>query len=133
MAKRQRENGEVSFNDAMSALRAWYYSEVREWAEDFDKRLEEGEFDSVDNFNDCFHEETDGAGIIIYTAQARAALLASDNDDAYFEEFGDEMPMQGGQPHWEAVALVAFQRDIQETMSNDPNDDEWYEEEDEDD
>src|SRR5262245_44893134 len=101
MAK-HKKNGEVSFNDAMDALRDWYYSEVREWAADFDKELEEGEYESREDFHDRFHEQTDSAQIIIYTAQARAVLLASDNDDAYFEEFGDEMPMRGGGPNWEA-------------------------------
>ncbi len=133
-AKHRRNSDEegISFNDAMGALRKWYYSEVKEWADDFDKRISEGEFDSSEDFRDRFHEETDGAAIIIYTAQARAALLASDNDDAYIEEFG-EAPADRDGIKWEAMALMAFQRDIMEAMESDVDDDDTFEAEEEED
>ncbi len=80
----------ISFDEAMRALRKWYYTEVREWAADYDKRIAAKEWEDSEAFQEDFDESTDSAGIIIHTAQAKAVCLASDNEDAYFEAFGDE-------------------------------------------
>jgi hypothetical protein len=127
MAKHRRNSDDdgISFNDAMGAIRKWYYSEVKEWADEFDKRIEKGEFDDREDFMERFDEETDSAGIIIYTQQAKGVLFASDNEDAYEEEFGEAAPTV------EAAALMAFRRDIMEAMDSDTNDDETFEAEEE--
>ena len=111
-----------SFDVAMSALRAWYYSEVHSWAEDFDKRIADGEWSDEEDFRESFLQETDSAQLVIHTAQARAACLASDNENAYSEEFGDLPKNDDGSLKWEAMALMAFQRDISEAMTADTND-----------
>jgi hypothetical protein len=109
------------FSTAFNALRSWYYAKVKEWAEDFDGRLAEREWEDEESFRESFDQETDGAACIIYTAQAKAVCLASDNEDAYVEEFGEEPGTV------EARALMAFRRDILERMQVDPNDPETYE------
>lgn len=105
---------EISFDDAFNALRAWYMREVDSWADEYDKRIKAREWESEEAFRDAFHEETDGAQCIIYTAQAKAVLLASDNEDAYADEIGEPAPTV------EEAALMAFQRDIQDRMTEDP-------------
>jgi hypothetical protein len=111
----------IGFSDAYEALRRWYYNEVREWAEDFDKRLAEREWKDEESFRESFEQETDSAQCIIYTAQAKAVCLASDNEDAYVEEFGEEPTTV------EARALMAFRRDILERMQVNPSDPATYE------
>lgn len=107
-------SNEISFGRAFDALRQWYYNEVSEWAEGFDARIQKKEWADEESFRESFEQETDGAECIIYTAQAKAVLLASDNEDAYQEEFGEPSPTV------EAAALMAFQRDILERMVEDP-------------
>ncbi len=105
----------MGFQEAFSALQSWYQSEVSEWAEDFDKRIKAREWDSEEEFREAFEQETDGAACIIYTAQAKAVCLASSNEDAYVEEFGEEPTTV------EARALMAFQADIRERMCEEPS------------
>lgn len=101
---------EITFDDALNALRNWYMTEVDQWADDFDARLQAREWATEEEWQDAFSQETDGAACIIYTAQAKAVLLASDNEDAYQDEFGDPAPTV------EAAALMAFQADIRQRM-----------------
>ena len=122
---RHRKNG-VSFSDAVSTLEKWYHEQVKEWADEFDKRIAEGEFSDREEFIDRFDEETDSAGIIIYTQQAKAVMFVSRNEDAYEDEMGDPPPTV------EAGALMAFRRDILERMSSDVDDDDTFEQEEED-
>lgn len=104
----------MEFQQAFEAIRRWYYCEVDEWATEYDKRIKAREWDSEEEFRDAFHQETDSAACIIYTQQAKAVLFASDREDAYEEEMGDPAPTV------EAAALMAFQRDIQDRMTEDP-------------
>jgi hypothetical protein len=113
----------IEFSEAFGALEQWYCAMVREWAEEFDKRIKAREWPDAEAFNEAFDEETDSAQCIIYTAQAKAVCLASRNEDAYVEAFGEEPSTVG------ARALMAFRTDIQERMSVDVNDDETWEHE----
>ena len=106
----------IEFSEAFNALRNWYAAEVDSWAEDFDKRILAREWDSEEDFRESFEQETDGAQCIIYTTQAKAVCLASDNEDAYVEEFGTEPSTVA------ARALMAFQADIRERMQENPSD-----------
>jgi hypothetical protein len=129
MAKKYKRNSEeISFNDAIRALSSWYNQEVREWADEFDKRIKEGEFKDSEDFTERFDEETDSAQLVIYTMQAKACLLVSKNDEAYEESFGE------GEPGTvEARALMAFRADIMEHMESDVNDDDTFEADDDED
>jgi len=125
MAK-HRKNG-VSFSDAVSALQQWYHEQVVEWADDFDKRIEKGEFSDRDEFIERLDEETDSAGVIIYTQQAKAIMFVSKNEDAYEDDIGEPPPTV------EAGALMAFRRDIMERMESDVDDDDTFDQDEEED
>jgi hypothetical protein len=71
------------------------------------------ECDDRDTLWDRIREATDGAGRVIYTHQAKQALVWSDNSDAYWEETGE------AQPNWSALAFYAFQRDVVEHLGFD--------------
>lgn len=116
MTARRKPEPRDDFADAMSALRRWYYTEVREWAKEYDRRIKGKEWESREDFYDALREETDSAQVVIYTAQAKACLLASDNEDEYEEQFGEKAPTV------EAAACMAFQRDIIESMTADVDD-----------
>lgn len=112
-----------SLDDAISAMRAWYYSEVREWAEDFDSRILAGEWEDYESFDESFREELDNSQIVIYTFRARAACLASDNEDAYSDEFGELPKNDDGSLRWEAMAYMALMRDVTGAMQVELNED----------
>ncbi len=99
-----------TWNEAYSAVVRWYEAQVKEWAEDFDKRIRAGEFLDVEGFTEAFEEETKNAECISYTGQAIGVLLASRNEGAYEEAFGARAPS------YEAAALMAFLADIRERM-----------------
>lgn len=132
--KTQRKNseGKVDLNEAMRAIRQWYYGEVREYAEDYDKQLEDGEFESSEEFFERLDQDLDGSQMVIYTLQSKVCLLASDNEDAYVEEFGELPTERGGELNIAAMAMYAFRADILDAMRVDPSDDDVYEQDDED-
>ena len=75
----------ITVEEAVSAIRRDYYQDVLSLARDLAERMKAGE---VDDFGDALHEQCDGCARVIYTFQAKLGLLASDNEDAYDEEFG---------------------------------------------
>ncbi len=115
MTKRAKPEPINPLDEGYRLIRQWYYSEVRSWAESYDKRINNKEWDDCEAFQESFDEETDSAQIVIYTFQARCALLASDHEDAYQDEYGVPAPTV------EAAVLMAFRADILETMGEDPN------------
>jgi hypothetical protein len=106
----------MSNQDAHQVLRADYWSDVRDVAEELKQRIADGDFTDRDEFLDALHETVDGHQRVIYTAQAQECLLYSDNDGAYFEEFGSEGAVQDGAINWSALAFAAFHRDIIEHL-----------------
>ena len=98
------------FNAAMRAVRAWYYSEIREWAAALDKEIADGEHKDRESFLDYLHESIDGCGMVFY--------------DGIVED---------GSIRWGAMAHAAIERDLIEAMSSDLDDDATFEREDEND
>lgn len=88
---------------ATSRLRAWYYSRVADLAEDIVRACVAGE---VDDLGDYLHETVDGTDLATYTYKAKACLLASDNEDAYADEYG--APALSA----EAAAFMAIRADV---------------------
>ena len=125
------DESKPDFNAAMSAIRAWYYSEIREWATALDKEIADGEHKDREAFHDYLHESIDGCAMVIYTAQSQAVCLASDNSDALAEEHGDDAVVEDGSIRWGAMAYCAIERDLIETMSSDLDDDATFEREEE--
>ena len=121
----------IDFDGAMSAIRSWYYTKIREWADRLDKEIADGEHETREAFLDYLHEEIDGCGMVIYTAQSQAVCLASDNSDALADECGAEGVAEDGSIRWGAMAYAAIERDLIATMSSDIDDDATFEEEEE--
>jgi len=98
-----------TFSDAYAALENWYHFVMREYVEMYESErdsfieitVEAEELDDEDDVDDdvvrdymdnWLHETLDGSEEVIYTARSKAVLLASPNEDAYFESFGDAPP-----------------------------------------
>lgn len=116
---------EADVKAAISVLEADYFNDVLGIAKEIAKELKKGEIDE-DEVRDRIHEDVENDQRIIYTYQARIALLCSDNNDAYVDEVG-EVPLQGRNIHWEALASAAMQQDVFDALDrhgvdvNDPN------------
>jgi hypothetical protein len=109
----------VSFEDAINALRTWHYSEVRSIADEAIREMHDAKPDDRDEWlNDWLHETIDSHQHVIYTAMAKATLLASDNEDAYEQEIGstDGSTIEGR-------AFCAIMADVREHL--DARRDEW--------
>jgi len=130
----QAEVTEEDVNDALAVLQRDYYQDVEGLADDLIERIKDGEIPDRDAFGDALHETVDGSGRVIYTAQAQRGLLASSNDDAYFEELGDTLQCDGSVPY-EQLMFYALQRDVVEHMVRegfDPDDESIYDADEED-
>lgn len=62
-----------------------YWTAVESTAADVAQRVKDGE-----DFSDALHEEIDGSWWITYCHAARAVMAHTSNDDAAFEEMGDD-------------------------------------------
>jgi len=131
---RNRDDDEVSVDRAMDIIRQSYYNEVREWAEDYDKRIAKGEWSDREEFIEALEQDVDSAARVIYTFQARVGLLCSRNEDAYFEEFGDsEGVCTKDGIEYSKLMYFAFRADILEHMESDIDDDDTFAEDEEED
>lgn len=118
---------EVTFADAYHALERWYWQVVREYAASYEEErdaarkraIKEEDLedpDDVDEYGvdeymyEWLHETLDGCEEVIYTHRAKAVLLASPNEDAYLEDFGETSPTL------KAAAMWALRRDIQDRV-----------------
>jgi hypothetical protein len=107
---------ETEVNEAHRVLRADYWSDVRDVAEEFIKMWNAGDFDDRDEAIEWIDQSVDGAARVIYTAQAADCLRYSDHDDAGIDELGAEaFNFKDGMP-WSALAYFAFRADIIEQI-----------------
>ena len=121
----------IDFN--LSELRETYYSEISSLAEDYQKRIEEGEFDDRDALDTDIYETIDGHEFVIYTHKARCVCLASSNDGA-IEDLGPDAAFRDGEIQWSAIALCAMEADLYEALEAlgvDVNDDATFDREEE--
>ena len=108
-----------------------YYENVSNVADDVKRAIKDKEITDAESLDTYLHETCDGAGRVIYTAQAQDCLRYSSNDSAYVNEFGGE------EPNWSSMAFAAFRQDIIEELErrgidvNDPCPEEEEEEEEE--
>jgi len=92
--------------DLTETLRPWrkgYFAEIRSLVEECSKVPEEAR-------EEWLHETIDGHEFVIYTYQARAVMLATDNPSAYEEEKG-EAPKGPKQ-----AAYMAMMADVQDRL-----------------
>jgi hypothetical protein len=105
-----------SIEDAHQVLRADYWSDVRGVADDLKARLDAGQFADRDAFIEALDQTADGHERVIYTHQAIEALLYSDNDGAYVDDFGPEGVVEDGTIMWSRLAFAAFRADVVEHL-----------------
>ena len=78
----------VDFN--LSELRETYYSEISSLAEDYQKRIEEGEFDDREALDTDIHETIEFCAMEADLYEALEALGVDVNDDATFDREEEE-------------------------------------------
>jgi DNA replication initiation complex subunit (GINS family) len=86
MRKSTMQHPTETVDEAVSAIRRDYYSDVSSMAKDLAERMKAGE---IEDFEDALHEDCDGCARVIYTFQAKLGLLASDNEDAAEDSLGE--------------------------------------------
>jgi hypothetical protein len=95
---------------ASGLLQRDYWDDVRSLVEDLKDGIKDGHIEDQEQLQERLHEDCDGAGRVIYTHQAKLALVYSDNCDAYEEEYG------GNMPNWSQLAYCALYRDVQDRL-----------------
>jgi len=79
-------------------------------------------FGDVDELRQRMMEECDGAATVIYTGQAWAYCLGSQNDDAYSAEMGEEPKSVEVRACWALMADVEEDSDWQDMVDAVEND-----------
>ena len=101
-----------------------YWDDVREKAAsiecELNSRIDDGENGETlrEWLIDHIDESIDSAARIIYTRQAQECVMYSDNDGAYFDEFGDEGAVEDGAINWSRLAYSAFRADVLEQLNS---------------
>jgi hypothetical protein len=116
MARRRRgalpaAPDEPAVRDAVSVIRRDYYADVAAVADSVEERMR-----SEADVMDIIHEEVDASQRVMYTWQARLGLLASENEDAYFEEFEEEGAVHDGGIDYSRLMFAAMERDVIEEL-----------------
>lgn len=91
-----------------------YLDDVRGTARGFVDDCTSGNYEG--DIHDALHELIDGSQRVIYTWQAKMCVIWSDNDDAYFTEFGGEGASDGDGINWSRLAYAAFMADVTEEI-----------------
>lgn len=127
--RKRKRPSERDLNAAMEVIRRDYMCDVNDLAEEALDQIVDGRVTSPEEFTDWLHETVDGARRVVITFQAKLGLLATDNAEAYEEDFG-EAPAGV-----EQAMYAALQRDVFEVLDTndvDPGDEDTYEPEEED-
>ena len=98
-----------------SEIRETYYSEIRSMAEDYQSRIEKGDFEDRDAFLQDVHETIDSHQFVIYTHKAQCVALASSNSGAV-ADLGIEIATKDGEIQWSVIAYCAMERDLYEAL-----------------
>jgi len=98
---------------ASGVLQRDYEGDVDGFVEMMLDEIKDGHITNQDQLYERLHEMVDGAQRVIYTHEAKLALVFSKHDDAY------EMEMGGTMPDYSQLAFFAFHRDIQERLDPD--------------
>lgn len=101
---------ESKINRASSILQKDYWDDVNRLADSYKENVKQGHITDREQLMERMHEDCGSNGRVIYTHQAKLALVFSDNCDAYEEEYGNDMP------EWSQLAYCAFYRDVQDQL-----------------
>lgn len=85
-----RDAKEVTFDNAMTAARRWYYGRVRSIGDELLKEIKTGRIKSQEGLDRALEESAGDNEVTIYTGQALMAVAVSDNGDAYEDDIGEK-------------------------------------------
>lgn len=103
---------------ARNILRADYWADVRNVADDIRAAVRSGELSDTDAIVEYLDETVDGHSRVIYTREAAECLLFSDNDGAYYSEFGTLPDCDGDMLPFSTLACSAFRADILDALGD---------------
>lgn len=110
-----------TYDDILGAARQWHYTEVGHLADEAIKECLASDAapgrERREWLDEWVRETCDQHERVIYTGQASLTCAASDNEDAYQDEFGEPAPTV------EARACWALIRDVWQLL--DARSDEW--------
>lgn len=107
-----------------------YWQDVRDMAASIESELADQIADGMRGEDlrewliEHIDESIDSSQRVICTYQAQMCLAFSDNDSAYFDEFGADGAVSDGCINWSALAYSAFRADVIDCLGdvvNDPN------------
>lgn len=88
-----------------------HYNTVTDIVEDIKNAIEDGDYTDADSLREFISETVGGHHDVIYTACAKDILRYSDNDEAYYEQTGED------QPDWSTLAAPALEADVMERLT----------------
>lgn len=109
-----RKDTDELINSGINELRKAYYGAIKDLAQDYKERINDGEFDDRESLLDDIHQSIDGWEWVIYTHKAKIVVLVSDNseyslDEGLVELSGNEIP-------WPQLAYGAIEADLYEQL-----------------
>lgn len=111
---------------ALSVLRADYYADVTDIAQDAISEVKAGNITDYEALDEYVRESVDGTQRVIYTSKAARGLLISSNDAA-FEDMGISAT-KDGDVNWSGMMYAALLADVLEELSSEGygyDEDEW--------
>lgn len=103
---------------AYSILRADYYRDIRDIAEDIRSRIVSGELADWEAVDTDMHETIDGCQRVTYTREAQETVMLSDNSDAVFEAgYEADSIISDGSVDYSRMAYFAVHQDVMEQLS----------------
>jgi hypothetical protein len=112
------QTDDQKLDSALSVIRRDYWQDTRDTAEsiqsELEGRIKDQEYgESLREWLiEHIDETVDGSARVIYTQSAMLGVFASDNDGAYFDEFGDEGIVEDGSINWSRLCYSAFRADV---------------------
>lgn len=103
---------------ADNLARLEYRATVKGVVEDLERAIRDGEITSEDEAQDWLRDTIDGHHDVIYTHAAMEVCRQSDNDQAYFDEFGSDGAVSESGIEWSKLAYCALMADALEEIGD---------------
>lgn len=95
-----------------------YWQDVKDMADSIMEYAKDEGYPDREAILEHIHESIDGCGRVIYTWKAKMCVIYSENDGAYFDNFGSEGAVSDGGIEWSKLAYCAFEADVMEELSD---------------
>jgi len=95
---------------AIGILQRDYFKDVNDIAELVQDEIKSGQITNDEQLSEYLHETIDSAHRVIFTREAKLGLVFSDNDEAYHESFGGDLP------NYSVMMYCALEADVNERL-----------------